>query len=64
MFDVKKNYPSKETICNTLQTGIQTGQDVDSQTYTLDLANLIALKQANLNNPLLPIYIQTVLVTK
>ena len=38
MFDVNKNYPSKETVCNTFQN-------------TLDLSNLIALKQANLNNP-------------
>ena len=51
MFDVNKNYPRKETVGNTFQTNIQTGQDADSQTDTLDLCNLIALKQANLNNP-------------
>ena len=51
MFDVNINYPSKETVCNTFQTDIHTGQDADSQTDTLDLSNLIALKQANLNNP-------------
>ena len=52
MFDVNKNYPSKETVCNTFQTDIQTGQDADSETDTLDLSNpVIALKPANLNNP-------------
>ena len=51
MFDVNKDYPIKVTVCNTFQTDIQTGQDADSQTDTLDLSNLIALKQANLNNP-------------
>ena len=51
MFDVNKEYPIKETVCNTFQTDIQTGQDADSQIDTLDLSNLIALKQANLNNP-------------
>ena len=51
MFDVNKNYPIKETVCNTFQTDIQTGQDDDSQTDTLDLSNLTAFKQANLNNP-------------
>ena len=51
MFDVNKSYPSKETVCNTFRTDIKTGQDADSQTDTLDLSNLIALKQANLNNP-------------
>ena len=44
MFDVNESYPSKETVCNTIQTDIQTGQDADSQTDTLDLSNLIALK--------------------
>ena len=52
MFDVNKNYPSKETVCDTFQTDIQTGQDADSQTDTLDLSDLIGLKEANLNNPL------------
>ena len=51
MFDVNRTYPRKETVCNTFQTDIQTGQVADSQTDTLDLSNLIALKQANLNNP-------------
>ena len=51
MSDVNKNYPIKETVCNTFQTVIQTGQDANSQTDTLDLSYLIALKQANLNNP-------------
>ena len=51
MFDVNKNYPSKETVYDTFQTDIQTGQDADSQTDTLDLSNLIALKQVNLNTP-------------
>ena len=50
MFDVNKNYPIKETVCNTFQTDIQTGQDPDSQTDTIDLSNLIAFKEANLNN--------------
>ena len=48
---LNKNSPSKETARNTFQTDIQTGQDADSQTDTLKLSNLIALKQANLNNP-------------
>ena len=50
MFNVNKNYPRKETVCNTFQTDIQTGPDADSLTDTLDLSNLISLKQANLNN--------------
>ena len=53
MFDVNKNYSCKETVRNTFQTAadIQTGQDDESHTDTLDLSNLIAFKQANLNNP-------------
>ena len=51
MLDINKNYPIKKTVCNTFQTDIQTGQDADSQTDTLDLSNPIALKQTNLNNP-------------
>ena len=51
MFNVDKNYPSIETVCNTFQPDIQTREDADSQSDTLDLSNLIALKQANLNNP-------------
>ena len=50
MSGVNKNYPSEETVCNTFRTDIQTGQDADSQTDTLDLSDLIALKRANLNN--------------
>ena len=41
MFDVNRNYPSKEIVCNTFQTDIQTGQDADSQTDTLDLSHCI-----------------------
>ena len=41
MFDVNKNYLSKETVCDTFQTDIQIGQDADSQSDTLDLSNLM-----------------------
>ena len=35
MFDVNKNDPRNEIVCNTFQTDIQTGQDADSQTAIL-----------------------------